>query len=71
MRLKKIALAKKCDHKVMVAFSTWMRTSKKLREYMKMNPKIKVKKDLIECERQIRKLKLLMHRLTIKKNECT
>jgi CRP-like cAMP-binding protein len=71
MRLKKIALAKKCDHKVMVAFSTWMRTSKKLREYMKMNPKIKVKKDLIECERQIRKLKLLMHRLTIKKNELT
>jgi CRP-like cAMP-binding protein len=62
------ALAKKCDHKVMIAFSSWMRAAKLLKEYMDMG-KLNVKDDMIETQREMKSMKKLMQSLQLKKNE--
>ena len=78
LKLKKIKLAKECDHKVMVAFSTWMRTAKQLEEYLKMGLDVnstdmqnQANKNIPECKREMKKLKRLMASLTNKKQELT
>ena len=65
---KKQKLAQKCDHKVMVAFSAWMRASKMLQQYVEMGVQ-NVKSDMVEAEREMKVLKRLMQKLTAKKNE--